>query len=92
MRKLLTVLFLVALALTLAGLTLGACSVPEPPPRPTVVLITLDTTRAENLSTFERKLNNVIGLKHALELVEPLLGTLDCAQAPLLQRMADDLR
>ncbi|QDU65953.1 sulfatase [Engelhardtia mirabilis] len=31
---------------------LGACSGPEPPARPTVVLITLDTTRAENLSTY----------------------------------------
>lgn len=33
-------------------LPLGACSAPEPPPRPTVVLVTLDTTRAENLSTY----------------------------------------
>lgn len=38
--------------LALAALALAGCSNPEPPARPTVVLITLDTTRAENLSTY----------------------------------------
>ena len=48
--------------------------------------------RQENLSTFERKLNNVIGVKHALDLVEPLSATVDCAQSPLMQQMGEVLR
>ena len=39
---------------------------------------------SENMYVIDRKINNVIGLKHALELVEPLLTVLASAESRLL--------
>ncbi len=48
--------------------------------------------RQENAFVQEQRLNNVIGLRHALELVEPLHTALGCAEADLLSDMYSTLR
>ncbi len=48
--------------------------------------------REETLYTYEKRLNNVIGLRHALELIEPLCIALGCAEAKLLSDIHDTLQ
>ncbi|XP_059093663.1 mutS protein homolog 4-like isoform X2 [Tigriopus californicus] len=47
--------------------------------------------KTETLATFEQRLNNVIGLKHALELVEPLHSVLEGAESKLLNDIYNSL-
>lgn len=47
--------------------------------------------REETTFSYEKRLNNVIGLRHALDLVDPLKMALECAESQLLSSMRTTL-